>query len=100
MITLTAIKQLLFDSFEVHKVLVIGPLRVARDTWPNEVQKWDHLKDLRVSVAVGDARKRRIALMRKADVYVINREMVKWLVEESGLPFDYDMVVIDERSSF
>lgn len=99
-ITLTAIKQLLFDSFEVHKVLVIGPLRVARDTWPNEVEKWDHLKDLRVSVAVGDARKRRIALMRKADVYVINREMMKWLVEESNLPFDYDMVVIDELSSF
>ena len=73
---------------------------MARDTWPNEIQKWDHLKDLRVSVAVGDARKRRIALMRKADVYVINREMVKWLVEESNLPFDYDMVVIDELSSF
>lgn len=99
-ITLTAIQQLLFDSFEVHKVLVIGPLRVARDTWPNEIQKWDHLKDLRVSVAVGDARKRKIALMRNADVYVINREMVKWLVEESGVPFDYDMVVIDELSSF
>lgn len=73
---------------------------MARDTWPNEIQKWDHLKDLRVSVAVGDARNRRIALMRKADVYVINREMVKWLVEESGVPFDYDMVVIDELSSF
>ena len=73
---------------------------MARDTWPNEIQKWDHLKDLRVSVAVGDARNRRIALMRKADVYVINREMVKWLVEESNLPFDYDMVVIDELSSF
>ena len=73
---------------------------MARDTWPNEVQKWDHLKDLRVSVAVGDARKRKIALKRKADVYVINREMVKWLVEESNLPFDYDMVVIDELSSF
>lgn len=73
---------------------------MARDTWPNEVQKWDHLKDLRVSVAVGDARKRKIALMRNADVYVINREMVKWLVEESGVPFDYDMVVIDELSSF
>lgn len=73
---------------------------MARDTWPNEIQKWDHLKDLRVSVAVGDARKRKIALMRNADVYVINREMVKWLVEESGVPFDYDMVVIDELSSF
>ena len=97
---MTAIQQLLFDSFEVSKVLVIAPLRVARDTWPNEVKKWEHLKDLRVSVAVGDAKKRKIALMRKADIYVINREMVKWLVEESGVPFDYDMVVIDELSSF
>ena len=76
---MTAIQQLLFDSFEVSKVLVIAPLRVARDTWPNEVKKWEHLKDLRVSVAVGDAKKRKIALMRKADIYVINREMVKWL---------------------
>ena len=96
----TAIHSLLFDSFEVSKVLVVAPLRVARDTWPNEVKKWEHLKDLRVSVAVGDAKKRKIALMRKADIYVINREMVKWLVEESGVPFDYDMVVIDELSSF
>ena len=79
---------------------MIASLRVARDTWPNEVKKWEHLKDLRVSVAVGDAKKRKIALMRKADIYVINREMVKWLVEESGVPFDYDMVVIDELSSF
>lgn len=99
-IALTAIHTLLFDSFEVSKVLVVAPLRVARDTWPNEVKKWEHLKDLRVSVAVGDAKKRKIALMRKADIYVINREMVKWLVEESGVPFDYDMVVIDELSSF
>lgn len=99
-IALTAIHSLLFDSFEVSKVLVVAPLRVARDTWPNEVKKWEHLKDLRVSVAVGDAKKRKIALMRKADIYVINREMVKWLVEESGGPFDYDMVVIDELSSF
>ena len=79
---------------------MVAPLRVARDTWPNEVKKWEHLKDLRVSVAVGDAKKRKIALMRKADIYVINREMVKWLVEESGVLFDYDMVVIDELSSF
>lgn len=99
-VALTAIYSLLFDSFEVSKVLVIAPLRVARDTWPNEVKKWDHLKDLRVSVVVGDAKKRKIALLRKADVYVINREMVKWLVEESGMDFDFDMVVIDELSSF
>lgn len=99
-ITLTAINDLLFDSFEVKKVLVIGPLRVARDTWPAEVEKWDHLKNLRVAVAVGSEKERRIALLRKADIYVINREQVKWLVEESNLPFDYDMVVIDELSSF
>ncbi len=100
MITLTAINDLMFDSFEVKKVLVIGPLRVARDTWPAEVRKWDHLKNLRVAVAVGSEKERRIALLRKADIYVINREQVKWLVEESGIAFDYDMVVIDELSSF
>ena len=99
-ITLTAINDLLFESFEVSKVLVIGPLRVARDTWPQETKKWEHLKDLRVSVAVGNEKERKLALMKKADIYVINREQVKWLVEESGLPFDYDMVVIDELSSF
>ena len=99
-ITLTALKDLLFDRFEVHKVLVIAPLRVARDTWPAEADKWDHLKDLIISVAVGTEMERKAALMKKADIYIINRENVGWLVEESGLPFDYDMVVIDELSSF
>lgn len=99
-ITLTAIRNLLFDSFEVHKVLVIAPLRVARDTWTAEVDKWDHLRCLICSVAVGTEAQRRAALMRKADIYIINRENIQWLVEESGLPFDYDMVVIDELSSF
>lgn len=99
-ITLTALNDLLFDSFEVHKVLVIAPLRVARDTWPAEADKWDHLKDLITSVAVGTEAERKAALMKKADIYIINRENVGWLVEESGIPFDYDIVVIDELSSF
>ena len=99
-ITLTAINNLLFDSFEVYKVLVIAPLRVARDTWPAEVDKWDHLRHLICSVAVGTEAQRKAALMRKADIYIINRENIQWLIEESGTPFDYDMVVIDELSSF
>ena len=99
-ITLTAIKNLLFDSFEVHRVLVIAPLRVARDTWTAEVEKWDHLQELICSVAVGTEAQRKAALLRPADVYIINRENVQWLIEESGIPFDYDMVVIDELSSF
>lgn len=99
-ITLTAIKDLCLDSFQVRKVLVIAPLRVARDTWPAEIEKWDHLKGLKYAVAVGTEMERKTALMKKANVYIINRENVQWLVEDSGLPFDYDMVVIDELSSF
>ena len=99
-ITLTAINELAFDFFEVSKVLIIAPLRVARDTWPAEIQKWDHLKLLSYSVAVGSVEERRKALWKKALVYIINRENVDWLVNQSGLPFDYDMVVIDELSSF
>ena len=99
-ITLTALSDMLFDSFEIRKILVIAPLRVARDTWPSEVAKWDHLSDLVVSVAVGTEAERRAALLRQADLYVINRENIQWLVEQSGLPFDYDTVVVDELSSF
>lgn len=99
-ITLTAIADLLFDSFEVHKVLVIAPLRVARDTWRAELQKWDQLHHLTYSVAVGSEAERKAALTKKADIYIINRENVQWLIEKSKLPFDYDMVVIDELSSF
>lgn len=99
-ITLTAINNLLFDSFEVHKVLVIAPLRVARETWTAEVEKWNHLKDLKCSVAVGTAEERISALTVKADVYIINRENLQWLVEGSGITFDFDMIVIDELSSF
>ena len=99
-ITLTAIFDLCLDSFLVRKVLVIAPLRVAADTWPGEIEKWDHLRGLTYSVAVGSEAQRKAALLQRASVYIINRENVQWLVEDSGLPFDYDMVVIDELSSF
>ena len=99
-ITLTAINDLLFDSFEVHKVLVVAPLRVARDTWGAEIEKWEHLKNLRYSVVVGTAQERISALCTPADIYIINRENIQWLVEESGFSFDFDMAVIDELSSF
>lgn len=99
-ITLTAIFDLCLDSFLVRKVLVIAPLRVARDTWPAEIRKWDHLKGLSYSVAVGTEVERKAALQQRVSVYIINRENVQWLVEESGLIFDYDMVVVDELSSF
>lgn len=96
-ITLTAITDLLFDSFEVHKVLVICPLRVGM-VWKSETQKWKHLQDLRLSVAIGTVAERKAALSTPADITIINRENVEWLVENND--FDYDMVVIDELSSF
>ena len=99
-ITLTAIKELMYERFEIQKVLVIAPLRVARDTWPAEIRKWDHLAGLTYAVAVGTQAERLAALRSKADIHIINRENVTWLVEESGLPFDNDMIVIDELSSF
>lgn len=99
-ITLTAIFDLALDSFLIRKVLVIAPLRVARDTWPAEIEKWDHLNGLTYSAAIGTEQERRLALMQNVDVYLINRENVDWLVTKSGLPFDYDMVVVDELSSF
>ena len=99
-ISLTAIADLLFDSFEAHRVLVIAPLRVARDTWPAEIEKWEHLQQLTYSVVVGTPKERRAALMAGADITIINRENLQWLIEDSGFPFDYDMVVIDELSSF
>ena len=99
-ITLTAIADLLFDSFEVHRVLVIAPLRVAKSTWSAEIEKWEHLKLLTYSVAVGTADERCRALEAEADITIINRENVPWLVEQSGISFDYDMVVVDELSSF
>lgn len=99
-ITLTAIKNLCLDTFEVQKILVIAPLRVARDAWKAELEKWEHLRCIKYSVAVGTEAERKAALQKPANLYIINRENVGWLIEQSGLPFDYDMVVIDELSSF
>lgn len=99
-ITLTAIFDLTLDSFLVRKVLVIAPLRVARDTWPAEIEKWDHLRGLKYTVAVGSEGQRKSALLQRVQIYIINRENVEWLVYRSGIPFDYDMVVADELSSF
>ncbi len=99
-ITLTALNDLLFDYFDAHRILVVAPLRVARNTWSDEIEKWDHLKDLRFSVAVGTETERLSALKQKADIYIINRENLQWLIEKSDVPFDFDMVVIDELSSF
>lgn len=99
-ITLTAMNNLLFDYFDVHKVLVVAPLRVARNTWSAEIEKWEHLQDIKYSIAVGTAEERLAALKNEADIYIINRENVQWLIEESGIPFQFDMVVVDELSSF
>lgn len=99
-ITLTALNDLLFDYFDAHRILVVAPLRVARNTWSDEIEKWDHLKDLQFSIAVGTETERLSALKQKADIYIINRENLQWLIEKSGVPFDFDMVVIDELSSF
>ena len=97
-ISLTAINDLMYDSFEVHKVLIIAPLRVARFSWGAEIRKWDHLKNLRYSIVVGTEKERKAALRQKADIYIINRENLPWLIE--NCKFDYDMVVVDELSSF
>lgn len=99
-ITLTAIYELMLNRFEVQKVLVIAPLRVARDTWPAEIEKWEHLEGLTYSVAIGTEAERLAALKRPSHLYLINRENVDWLITKSGIPFDFDMVVIDELSSF
>lgn len=99
-ITLTAVNDLMFDAFEISRVLVVAPLRVARDTWPSEIRKWDHLKNLTYSVAVGDEKERMAATMAKTDICIINRENVGWLAETFGSGIRFDMIVIDELSSF
>ncbi|HAT1197426.1 TPA: ATP-dependent helicase, partial [Corynebacterium striatum] len=99
-ITLTAIWNLLLDSFQARRVLIIAPLRVARDTWPAEAAKWDHLAGLTVAVAVGSKPQRVDALADEAMVTVINRENVPWLVRHLGNTWPFDTVVIDELSSF
>lgn len=98
-VTLSAI-DILIKNKKVKKVLVIAPIRVAKTTWPDEIRKWDHLSNLTFSVAVGTEKERKDALRRKADIYIINRENVEWLVNKSGFRFDFDMLVIDELSSF
>ena len=96
---LTAIGDLMYDEFCIHKVLVVCPLRVCY-VWQDEIMKWEHLTELTCSIANGTRAERLSALRTDADIYIINRENLPWLVEESGLPFDYDMCVLDELSSF
>lgn len=96
--TLTAIDALMCDYFEITKVLIIAPLRVAQTTWTNEASKWEHLRHLRLARVIGSVSERQKALKSDVDIYVINRENVEWLVE--NYPFDFDMVVVDELSSF
>lgn len=98
-ITLTAIKNLMARG-EVSRVLVVAPLRVGKTTWPEEIGKWDHLAGLTYAVAIGSVAERLSAVKSKADITIINRENVEWLIDKSGMPFDYDMLVIDELSSF
>lgn len=98
--TLTAIDELLYDCFEIRKVLIIAPLRVANSTWPSEIKKWEHLKLLRYSIVTGNEAERIQALNIKAEIYIINRENVDWLVNKSGVAMNFDMLVIDELSSF
>lgn len=98
-ITLTAIQHLL-DDFAVNKVLVIAPKRVAEDTWSREKEKWNHLQDLTISKVMGTSRQREAALKAQADLYIINRENVQWLVDYLGAGWCFDALVIDELSSF
>lgn len=99
-IALTAIDEMLHDSFEIRKVLVVAPIRVAKVAWPDEIRKWDHLSGLKYSVAVGTREERLAALAADAEICIINRENLQWLIDESGVPFDFDMCVLDELSSF
>lgn len=100
-ITLTAIEDLMYNQFEIEKVLVIAPLRVAESTWSTECEKWEHLRHLKISKILGTPTQRRLALYSNADIYIINRENVPWLCNElSNDAWAFDMVVIDELSSF
>lgn len=99
-ISLSAINELMLDYFDVSRTLVIAPLRVANSTWPDEIKKWDHLKHLNYSVVIGSEKERLDALGKPAHIYLINRENVDWLITKSGIPWNFDMVVIDELSSF
>ncbi|MFU1594323.1 DEAD/DEAH box helicase [Streptococcus dysgalactiae] len=98
--TLSAVNELMFDRFEVTKVLVIAPLRVANTVWSDEIEQWAELRHLRYSKIVGTPKQRNVALQKDADIYIINRENLPWLVEKCSPYFKWDMVVIDELSSF
>lgn len=98
--TLTALNELIYNYFEVGKVLIIAPLRVAKSTWSDEIEKWDHLKNLTYSKVLGSVNQRIDGLRKEADIYLINRENVKWIVEFYNNKWPFDVVVIDELSSF
>lgn len=98
--TLSAINELMFDRYEVYKVLVIAPLRVATTVWSDEIDQWEELNHLRYSKIVGTPKQRQAALEKDADIYIVNRENLPWLVEQCSPYFKWDMVVIDELSSF
>lgn len=99
-ISLTAVEELIYDYFLVQKVLVIAPLRPALETWPAEIMKWNHTKHMSYSIAIGSKAERMAALLKDADIYIINRENVCWLVEHYKKKWPFDMVIIDELSSF
>ena len=98
-ITLMAVEYLMYEMFVIYKVLVVCPLRVTR-TWKDEMEKWEQLRGTRYSVVTGTAAQRKKALEADADIYIINRENVPWLVDKCDIPFQFDMVVVDELSSF
>jgi SNF2 family DNA or RNA helicase len=99
-VTLTAIDKLIFSDLSVEKVLIVAPLKVAESTWIDERDKWDHLKHLKISLVLGSERKRKTALKEKADIYIINRDNIAWLIAYLGGAFPFDMLVIDELTSF
>lgn len=99
-VTLTAIDTLIYDAAEIRRVLVVAPKKVAEATWQDEAQKWDHLQHLRISTVLGTEAQRIAALNTPADVYIINRENCYWLVGHYGRHWPFDMVVLDEASSF
>ena len=99
-IALTAIDEMLHDRFLIRKALVVAPIRVCQNSWPDELRKWDHLRDIRWALAVGTQAERLAALRENAELTIINRENLAWLIEDSGVPFDFDLVVLDELSSF
>ena len=98
-ITLMAVEYLMYEMFVIYKVLVVCPLRVTR-TWKDEMEKWEQLRGTRYSVVTGTAAQRKKALEADADIYIINRENVPWLVDKCDIPFQFDMIVVDELSSF